>query len=71
MVDQAECCTGRTGMMGALDCAKKKDEIKEPSTTTHPLMQAVMCPTYTSLSLSSEGSFFFFSFALARSFSFL
>lgn len=70
MVDQAECCTGRTGMMGALDCAKR-NEVKEPSTTTHHLMQAVLCPTYTSLSLSSEGSFFVFPFALARSFSFL
>lgn len=31
----------------------------------------IFLPTYTSLSFSSEGSFFFFSLGLARSFSFL
>ena len=48
-----------------------RDNMSRELITTMDTAYSVVWLTYTSRSLSSEGSFFFFSFALARSFSFL
>lgn len=51
--------------------SKKWNQIHDQTLFNDPMRISVSWLTYTSLSFSCEGSFFFFSFALARSVSFL